>query len=87
MTPQRALEIQKTVVAIVKKILQEKKYKEIFVNLGGVYRIAIDGIEMAIPDDTQLLFASGGIGDRTSQTIRWLKQASSRKSEKTIVEK
>ena len=76
MTPQRAIELQRTVVAGVEKILRKRKYSEIFVNLGATYRIAIDGIERAIPEDTQLIFASGGIGKRTSQTVQWLERAS-----------
>jgi len=55
-------------------MIQSRSYKEILVNLGSVYRVTIDGIEKYVPSGTQLIFTSGGIGQKTSQTISWLER-------------
>ena len=72
MTIKRALKLRGVVSAALDRILQRKKYREIFVNLGARYRVTLGAIESVISEDTRLTFAEGGIGQRTSQTIRWL---------------
>jgi len=72
MTVRRAFELREAVSATLSGILQKKKYREVFVNVGAKYRVALGAIESAIGEDTRLAFAEGGIGQRTSQTIRWL---------------
>jgi hypothetical protein len=76
MTKERAIELRETVLAGIQRLVDGRNYKEIFINLGSTYRIVIHGIERFVPADTTLKFASGGIGERTSQTVRWLEQAS-----------
>lgn len=74
MTAQRAGELRDIVLSEIVKIIKGRKYKEIFVSLSSVYRLTIYGIEKYLPTDTQLLFTSGGIGRKTSQTISWLER-------------
>lgn len=74
MTIKRAFELRGTVSATLYEILQRKKYREVFINLGATYRVALGAIEGVIGKDMRLVFAKGGIGQRTSQTIRWLER-------------
>jgi len=72
MSVKRALELRGVVSETLDGILQRKAYREVFVNLGARYRVTLGAIESVIGEDTRLTFAKGGIGQRTSQTIRWL---------------
>jgi len=74
MTAERAVELRDVVLSEIIKMIQSRSYKEILVNLGSVYRVTIDGIEKYVPSGTQLTFTSGGIGQKTSQTISWLER-------------
>lgn len=77
MTAERAVELRDVVLSELIKMIQNRSYKEILINLGSVYRIAIYGIEKYVPNDTQPVFTSGGIGRKTSQTISWLERVAS----------
>lgn len=72
MTFKRALELRGVVSVALDRILKGKKYREIFINLGARYRITLGAIERIVNKDTRLTFAEGNLGQRTSQTIRWL---------------
>lgn len=76
MTIKRALELRGAVSTKLGEMLQREKYREVFVNLGAKYRVALGDIEGSIGKDTRLTFAKGGIGQMTSQTIRWLETRS-----------
>jgi len=54
------------------KDIKNKSYKEIFVNLGKEYMIAIKGFEKFIPSSTEIIIAEGGIGRKMKQMKNWL---------------
>lgn len=74
MTAERAVELRDVVLSELIKMIQNRSYKEILINLGSIYRVTIYGIEKYVPSGTQLTFTSGGIGQKTSQTISWLER-------------
>lgn len=77
MTTERAVELRDVVLSELIKMIQNRSYKEILINLGSIYRVTIYGIEKHVPSGTQLTFTSGGIGRKTSQTINWLERVAS----------
>lgn len=76
MTPKRALEMRKDVLSDLSRLLQKRQYTEVLVNLLASYRLAMDGIQEMVPENTSLNFIKGPIGKRTSETIQWLTKIS-----------
>ena len=73
MTEGRALILQSEVSSSLDLHLCRKDYREIFINLGKTYLIAIelsDGIRMA---GQSVLYPTGGIGSKMSQMKQWLR--------------
>lgn len=52
--------------------VKSTKYNEIFLNIGEVYKMAIDGWDSDNELDSSIIYASGGIGKRSSQMLQWL---------------
>jgi len=48
----------------------EKKYSEIFVNLGAIYAQSIRGFNQFT--DARVIYASGGLGKRAKQIRQWI---------------
>ena len=72
MTEGRALILQSEVSSSLDSHLNRNDYREIFLNLGKTYLIAIelsDGIRRA---DQRILYTTGGIGCKMSQMKKWL---------------
>lgn len=74
-TAERARQLNMDVLNSLQKVINNGNYTNIFVNLGSAYSPAIRGIEGIIPSWVVIEYASGGIGERTSQTIKWLERA------------
>lgn len=72
MTLNRALEQRTAILSALDGILQQRRYREIFINLGARYRLTLGRVESVVGNDTKITFSEGGIGQRTSQTLRWL---------------
>ena len=73
MTEGRALTLQPEVSSSLDSHLCRKDYREIFINLGKTYLIAINlsvGIRMA---GQSVLYSTGGIGSKMSQMKQWLR--------------
>ncbi|MBI4671809.1 MAG: hypothetical protein HY741_09105 [Chloroflexi bacterium] len=72
MDKQRANELQAQVAREWKKI-NEKQYKEIFINMGKTYLVAMGGFDL-LPPSAKVRFAEGGIGKKMAAMKLWLQQ-------------
>lgn len=72
MTARRAAEIRDEVLAELAPVFGEKRYQEVFVNLGRHYLRGIEGFDSLLPDATKVIYAGGGIGRRGSQMKKWI---------------
>lgn len=77
-TAERAAQLNMTILDNLQGILNSGNYRKVFINLGSTYSAAIRGIERILPPGVEIGYACGGIGQRTSQTIRWLERAISK---------
>lgn len=72
MTRQRAIELQPLIAPELVGRVEAASYAEIFVNLGKNYLSALAGWEESLEQDTTVVYASGGIGQRAAQMHQWL---------------
>jgi len=72
MDKRRAKLLNKQIISNFKEYFKNKSYKEIFVNLGKEYMIAIKGFEKYIPSSTEIIIAEGRIGKKMKQMKNWL---------------
>lgn len=72
MTRKRALALQSKVSADLDAYLAQTNYKEIFVNLGKDYLIALAKCEKLAGLTERVIYATGGIGKKMSQMKKWL---------------
>lgn len=72
MTKNIALKLQSETIHKLKELFSKKQYDEIFVNLGREYMFSIKGFEQFLLNDTKIIYAKGGIGQRLSQMRIWL---------------
>ncbi len=54
--------------------ISNKKYENIFINVGNDYKLAMDGFDKNMPKNTKLIYADGKIGERLSQMKKWLEE-------------
>lgn len=74
MTPAIAKLLKPIVVPAIAEHIKVKKYAEVFFNLGKVYRSALDGFEVQLGQHIQIVWAEGGIGQKASAMLSWLKE-------------
>jgi hypothetical protein len=72
MTVTQAKQLQPVVTPLLIKRVTALTYTEIFLNVGKTYYEAIEGWSTALPHDTTVIHASGGIGQRAQQMRHWL---------------
>ena len=72
MTDDRARELQQSVSAELDRHLQQNDYREIFVNLGARYLIAIAKSHEIRNQSQRVLYAEGKIGIRKGAMKRWI---------------
>jgi hypothetical protein len=72
MTKKRALELNPVICKKLEGGFDKKKFSEIFINLGKEYMMAINGFEELLPNNTKIVYAHGGIGQRLSQMKKWI---------------
>ena len=72
MTPQRAQELRPSIIENMKLLISEKKYQEIFINLGKDYLPAIEGLEDIVT--CPLVYARGRIGEKMRDMKKWIKR-------------
>lgn len=72
MTPQRAQELRPSIIENMKLLISEKKYEEIFINLGKDYLPAIEGLEDIVT--CPLVYARGRIGEKMRDMKKWIKR-------------
>ena len=72
MTIGQAKQLQPVVAPLLIKRVTALAYTEIFLNVGKTYYEAIEGWNTALPHDTTVIYASGGIGQRAQQMRHWL---------------
>ena len=72
MTKERALELQSKVSSKLNEFLQNNGYSEIFVNLGKKYKLALNGFYETVPQNTKIIDAEGGIGQKASRMKKWI---------------
>lgn len=72
MTREQALELQPKVSASLDACLSQKQYREVFVNLGKAYLIALAQSEQLGCLNGTVYYSTGGIGKKMSQMKSWL---------------
>lgn len=72
MTAHRAAEVRDKVLGQLEFAFRNRRYQEVFVNLGRNYLEAVFGFEALLPDTVRVIYAEGGIGQRGSQMKRWI---------------
>jgi cytoplasmic iron level regulating protein YaaA (DUF328/UPF0246 family) len=76
MTLERAMALQPQVGADLDRYLERTSYSEVFVNLGKIYKVALDSSKRLRPLDRRVHYATGGIGEKMSQMKKWLQGVS-----------
>lgn len=76
MTEERAIELRSSVKRTLSEQVLVSRYTEIFLNLGRVYLLALQGWEDALREETSVIYASGGIGQKAAQMRQWLLELS-----------
>jgi len=72
MNKKQARKLNKSIVRDLRNYIRDKKYKEIFINLGKDYMLSIRGFEQFIPKETKIIVANGGIGKKMKQMKEWI---------------
>lgn len=68
MTPERATELNPSVVNPVVNTIEKEEINRVIVNVGSDYRPALAGLKSLIPDNIELTFVNGaGIGEKGQQ--------------------
>ncbi len=74
MNQEIAKSIKNKVIQKLRRQISNKKYENIFINLGSDYKLSIDGFDRNIPKNTKLLYADGKIGEKLSRMKKWLEE-------------
>jgi hypothetical protein len=77
MTRDRGLEHRESVLATLQPILSSNTWREVFVNLGRDYLVALSGLEQLLPSGTTIKYAKGGIGRKMQAMKNWIDSISS----------
>lgn len=73
MTFKRAFELQHHISEEILQLVLHNSYRQIFVNLGEIYMLALDRTTIRFLDEHRnTIFASGPIGKRLHQLKEWL---------------
>lgn len=72
MNPQKARELNKSVLVKLSQMNKSKQYKEVAINLGNSYIEAIDGYNELFNEDTLYTIFEGKIGERQKQMKIWI---------------
>lgn len=72
MTRERALELQSTVSAQLNACLSRVNYREVFINLGQTYLVALAQARKMLGLKGKTHYATGGIGEKMAQMKSWL---------------
>ena len=71
MTPERARGLVKEVAEKLSGVFSKNNYKEVFINLGKTYLLALDD-SMSVLANENICWGKGPIGKRLSQLKNWL---------------
>lgn len=74
MTYQRAKELQQPVLSALKHILICKQYKDLFINLGKDYLRVLNGYELLIPANLNVIVSRGVMGRKLAELHNWLRE-------------
>lgn len=72
MTPEGASELGSQVLSKLRKILRNTQYNELFINVGKIYLLALNGYDQFIPSNTKVTFSLGSQGLKLSKLYDWL---------------
>jgi len=72
MTPQRAKELQPSVLSNLRTILSERSYQKICICMGKNYMQALDGYERLLHSELSLRIIAGPLGKQSSGLYDWL---------------
>lgn len=72
MSYQRAAQVNPKVIAKVKQVFADKRYREIFVCVGKQYLHALKGYDVFLPNSSVVTVASGSSGRRQAMLHKWL---------------
>lgn len=71
MTLKRSIELSEQIRLKLKKVLADNNYKEIFINLGKIYMLALEESRSML-EGKNARWSSGKIGERNRQLKHWL---------------
>jgi len=77
MTSESAREMSKEIRLKLKRVFADNKYKEIFINLGKIYMLALEDSRDML-EGSNAYWSSGKIGERNHQLKHWLISIKSR---------
>ena len=72
MTLQRAKELQPLTQPKLKRILSDRQYNELFINMGKAYRQVLVGYESLIPANLKVIVSRGAMGRKLAELRNWL---------------
>ncbi len=73
MTARQAIALNPTVLAEVERLLAQRIYRKLLINVGQNYHPALAGFESLAPDDLEVARASGSSGRRQTILRDWLR--------------
>jgi len=72
MTPARAIKLRPKILQVICNLFENNLFDDVFINMGKLYLLSIEGIENILPEGTRLIYAKGRIGQKNSQMKKWL---------------
>lgn len=76
-TMQRVGELQPPTLTILKRILIDRQYGELFISMGKDYLRVLEGYEFIIPDNLEVIISTGAMGRKQAELRNWLHEGSS----------
>jgi hypothetical protein len=72
MTSKQATQLRPIVAHVLAERIKSMAYAEIFLNIGKMYHQSLGDWDVGLSRDTIVIYASGGIGQRSRQMRDWL---------------
>lgn len=72
MDVRRAHELQPWVLKKLKRVVRNSGYSEVFINMGKVYLMAMDGYAGLLSNRVRVGYAEGGIGGKAKTMKEWI---------------
>lgn len=74
MTREQALHLRPAVMSALAQRLTSRTYREVFLNMGKIYHMTLDGWDVCLSPDITVVYTRGGLGQKASQMRTWLRE-------------